>query len=83
MKIQTGKEIREDRKKKGISQAEFAKSVGITKKQLNNIEYKHPNRPIPRWLREKIESSKGEKLSGILSVKKFKLWEWLMNLIKK
>lgn len=83
MKPLTGKELKELRKEKGLSESVFARCIGVTKKQLNNFEYRHPSRKLPKWLLEKLECPQTRELEEILGVKKFKLWEWLMNLIKK
>ena len=84
MEIITGYDVRELRKKCGMSQAAFAKVIGCKKQNIVSIEVKHAGRRIPRWFKEQMEDC--EEIADVLNPpkkRKFKLWEWTMSLFNR
>ena len=85
MKKKTGYEFREYRKQRILSQGEVAKLLKCTKKDLQNVEYKHMKRPIPKWMAERIEQCEelNEFIIGPKQKKKATLWSRILMLFKK
>lgn len=82
MKKKTGYEFREYRKQLGLSQGDVSKLLKCTKKDLQNVEYKHMKRPIPKWMVERIVQCDelNEFIIGPRPKKKPTLWSRILRI---
>lgn len=85
MTKKTGYEFREYRKQRGLSQGDVSKILLCAKKNIQNIEYKHIKRPIPKWMTERIVQSEELKefILGPNVKEKETIWTKIIRLFKK